>query len=100
MRKLVRIGSASAFAFVLAAVGIYATPLSVTLDIQGQGLSVANGGVGLGGIGAGTRTISLPIGGPVPAARLYWAGRDNPCPTSGGNVRGAVSTVPRSGAAI
>jgi hypothetical protein len=61
-----------------------ATPLSVALDIQGQGLSLAEGGVGLEGIGAGTRTLTVNIGGPVQAALLYWAGRDRPCPQSGG----------------
>ncbi|HSN89020.1 MAG TPA: hypothetical protein VL025_19810, partial [Thermoanaerobaculia bacterium] len=57
-----------------------ATTLSVALDIQGQGLSMAQGGVGLEGIGGATRNISVEIGGPVQAALLYWAGRDRPCP--------------------
>lgn len=61
-----------------------AAPLSVALDIQGQGLSVADGGVGLQGIGSGTRSLSVNIGGPVQAALLYWVGRDRPCPMSGG----------------
>lgn len=61
-----------------------ATPLSVALDIQGQGLSIAKGGVGLEGIGAGSRNITVNIGGPVQAALLYWTGRDRPCPQSGG----------------
>lgn len=61
-----------------------ATPLSVALDIQGTGLSVASGGVGLQGIGSGTRNLSVQIGGPVQAALLYWVGRDRPCPQSGG----------------
>lgn len=60
------------------------TPLSLTLDIQGQGLAVSEGGVGLQGIGTGTRTLTVDIGGPVQAALLYWAGRDRPCPMSGG----------------
>jgi hypothetical protein len=60
------------------------TTLSVALDIQGQGLSMVEGGVGLQGIGAGTRNLPINIGGPVQAALLYWAGRDRPCPQSGG----------------
>lgn len=60
------------------------TPLSVVLDIQGQGLAVDEGGVGLQGIGTGTRTLTVDIGGPVQSAILYWAGRDRPCPTVGG----------------
>src|SRR5689334_5810469 len=61
-----------------------ATPLQVTLDIQGQGLAVSEGGVGTQGIGSGSRSFSVNIGGPVQAALLYWAGRDRPCPQSGG----------------
>lgn len=57
-----------------------ATTLSVALDVQGQGLSMASGGVGLEGIGAGSQSVSVNIGGPVQAALLYWAGRDRPCP--------------------
>jgi hypothetical protein len=66
------------------AVAVQATPLQVTLDIQGQGLSVAEGGVGTQGIGSGSRSFTVNIGGPVQAALLYWAGRDRPCPQSGG----------------
>jgi hypothetical protein len=76
---------------VLAACGLLlpsltaATALTAALDIQGQGLSIADGGVGLQGIGADTRSLSVNLGGPVQAALLYWAGRDRPCPQSGGN---------------
>ncbi len=66
------------------AVTAQATPLGVALDIQGQGLTLAEGGVGMQGIGSGTRSLSVNIGGPVQAALLYWAGRDRPCPQSGG----------------
>ena len=54
-----------------------ATPLAPNpnLDIQGQGLSIAEAGVGLQGLGNGTRNISITIGGPVEKAFLYWAGR-------------------------
>jgi hypothetical protein len=72
------------FFAVLLAPALQATPLSVALDIQGTGLSVASGGVGLQGIGGGTRNLSVQIGGPVQAALLYWVGRDRPCPQSGG----------------
>lgn len=61
-----------------------ATPLQVSLDIQGVGLAVSEGGVGTQGIGAGSRSFTVDIGGPVQAALLYWAGRDRPCPQSGG----------------
>jgi hypothetical protein len=84
MRTLLRFSGSLAIAIALAAVGVHATTLSVALDIQGQGLSVANGGVGLAGIASGTRTLSVTIGGPVQAALLFWAGRDNPCPTVSG----------------
>lgn len=63
---------------------LQATTLSVALDVQGTGLAVASGGVGLHGIGGGTRNLSVQIGGPVQAALLYWVGRDRPCPQSGG----------------
>ncbi|HET9210450.1 MAG TPA: DUF3344 domain-containing protein [Thermoanaerobaculia bacterium] len=58
-----------------------ATTLQVALDVQGQGLSMAAGGTGLQ---AGPGTVTVNIGGPVQAALLYWAGRDRPCPQSGG----------------
>ena len=61
-----------------------ATPLQISLDIQGQGLAVAEGGVGTQGIGTGSRSFTVDVGGPVHAALLYWAGRDRPCPQSGG----------------
>ncbi|HEX5757639.1 MAG TPA: hypothetical protein VF121_00435 [Thermoanaerobaculia bacterium] len=71
----------AALAFAAAA---QATTLSVALDVQGQGLSAVAGGVGMEGIGAGTRNISVNIGGPVQGALLYWAGRDRPCPQVAG----------------
>ena len=72
--------SLSILCLVFFASAAQATTLSVALDVQGQGLSMAQGGVGLEGIGAGTRNLSVNIGGPVQAALLYWAGRDRPCP--------------------
>lgn len=76
--------SALCLIVILAAVPAGATPLSVAVDLQGQGLAVADGGVGLQGIGGGTRSLNVDIGGPVQAALLYWVGRDRPCPMSGG----------------
>jgi hypothetical protein len=57
-----------------------ATPLTQALDVQGQGLTVVQGGVGLVGLGAGSADITVNIGGTVQTAWLYWAGRDMPCP--------------------
>lgn len=61
---------------------LQATPLSVALDLQGTGLSVAKGGTGLSATRSGNITVN--IGGPVQGALLYWVGRDRPCPMSGG----------------
>lgn len=69
---------------VFLAAAAHATPLQISLDVQGQGLAVAEGGVGTQGIGSGSRSFTVDIGGPVQAALLYWAGRDRPCPQSGG----------------
>lgn len=71
------------FLVFLAAAG-HATPLQISLDIQGQGLALSEGGVGTQGIGSGSRSFTVDIGGPVQAALLYWTGRDRPCPQSGG----------------
>ncbi|MEO6192223.1 MAG: hypothetical protein ABIS20_04390 [Thermoanaerobaculia bacterium] len=68
----------------LAAAAVGATTLQVALDLQGQGLSMASGGAGLELIGGGSANVTVNIGGPVQAALLYWAGRDRPCPQSGG----------------
>lgn len=72
------------FLFLVLAATAQATPLGVSLDVQGPGLVLAEGGVGMQGIGSGTRNLSVNIGGPVQGALLYWAGRDRPCPQSGG----------------
>lgn len=68
----------------LIAAAVPATTLSVALDVQGQGLSVAAAGAGMQNLGGASTTITVNIGGPVQAALLYWAGRDRPCPESGG----------------
>ena len=69
----------------------YAATLSQngTLSQVGTGLTIAEAGVGLEGLGAGTKSIMIDIGGPVQAAILYWAVRDRPCPDDG-----ATCTIP------
>ncbi len=73
--------------FIIGVAPARATPLqgNVGLDLTGQGLNVAEGGVGLEHLGNGTAIISVDIGGPVEKALLYWAGRDKPCPEVGGS---------------
>jgi hypothetical protein len=83
-RLLGRLGIAFAVLLLMAA-GAQATALSVALDVQGQGLTLAEAGAGMQGIGAGSVNLSVNVSGPVQAALLYWAGRDRPCPQSGGN---------------
>ena len=57
--------------------GAAATPLTENpaLDASGVGIAIAEGGVGLETLGAGTANLSVNIGGPVVTAVLYWAGR-------------------------
>lgn len=62
-----------------------ATSLSAALDVQGVGLDVAQDGVGLQGLGSGSASLTVDIGGPVQGALLYWGGSDRPCPQSGGS---------------
>lgn len=76
-----RLGGALVLLLLVAAAAP-ATTLSVALDVQGEGLALAAGGVGLHDTRSGS--ISVNIGGPVQGALLYWAGRDRPCPESGG----------------
>jgi cysteine-rich repeat protein len=63
----------------------FADPLTqnADLDLQGQGLALAEGGIGLTALGAGSETITIDIGGPVEKAFLYWVGRDVDCPEDG-----------------
>ncbi len=78
-RKLLVASAAAAASLVLLASTADATQLAVdppALDMKGRGLAIAEGGVGLHGLGSGTRTITVAIGGPVEKAILYWAGRD------------------------
>jgi len=76
-----RLGGVSVLMLALLAMPAAATTLQVALDIQGQGLSMVSDGAGLQ---SGPGTVTVNIGGPVQAALLYWAGRDRPCPQSGG----------------
>ncbi|MCH9039804.1 MAG: hypothetical protein IIC23_10480 [Chloroflexi bacterium] len=67
---------------VLMSVGVaQATSLGPTqaIDVTGQGLTIADAGVGLEGLGTGSQNMSIDIGGAVQQAVLYWAGRDRPC---------------------
>jgi hypothetical protein len=76
-RKLGTAIAAAVASSILLAPTAGATVLSgdPVLDLQGQGLSLAEGGVGLRDLGSETRSLSVSIGGPVQKAILYWAGR-------------------------
>src|SRR5687767_2299294 len=97
---VIRVGKTKAFmvAFVLLLTGLmtagvaYATALAPNnaLTMEGPGLTIAEGGVGLQGLTQATINhnndpsnplpeISVTIGGPVEKAFLYWAGRQRPC---------------------
>jgi hypothetical protein len=78
-RKLLVASAAAVACLVLLGSTAGATQLAVgppVLDMQGQGLTIAEAGVGLEGLGSGTRVVTIAIGGPVEKAILYWAGRD------------------------
>src|SRR5688500_4629958 len=79
-RRVLLVTALAAAVSVLGASAV-ATPLAPApvATFQGQGISVAEGGVGLTNLGGGTRNISISIGGPVQAAYLYWAGRQFTC---------------------
>lgn len=65
---------------VLGTVGLRATPLHLAFDREGQGLAVAQAGVGLKGLRTtGSATLTVNLGGPIELAWLYWAGHDRPC---------------------
>jgi hypothetical protein len=78
----------------LFAASLQARPLEKVYDHQAPGLSVAIGGVGLANLGAGTRSLSVVIGGPVELALLYWTGRDRPCPLDAETLECPVSPEP------
>lgn len=56
-----------------------ATPLRLAFDHKGDGLALAQAGVGLRTSAARTGVMTLDIGGPVELAWLYWAGHDRRC---------------------
>jgi hypothetical protein len=95
----------------LVTAGLVAAPASATplapnpdLDVQGQGLSIAEAGVGLDGLGSGSRNISITIGGPVQKAFLFWAGRQfapcSPCPLTGRDQQLVFDGNPISGTLV
>lgn len=73
-----RIVMGSALTFLIGVGAAHATTLvnNPDLDIQGPGVSVAEGGIGLEALGAGSLDIEVEINGPVLQAFLYWVGRD------------------------
>jgi hypothetical protein len=63
-----------------------ATTLHLAFDREGERLALTQAGVGLRGLGAGSRTLTVQVDGPVELAWLYWTGREIPCvadPASG-----------------
>jgi hypothetical protein len=79
MKNLQRFAVGLLVAIGAASVAVYATPLTKFYDVTGYGLKLANGGVGLVNLGAGTANLSVTVNGPVVKAFLYWAGREVPC---------------------
>lgn len=63
----------------LGAAELRATPLQIAFDREGEGLAVAQAGVGLTGWGSAPRSLTLNVSGPVEIAWLYWAGREFGC---------------------
>lgn len=72
-----------------------AASLEPAYDLQGPGLAVAQTGIGLLGLGAGSRNLALTLPGRVELALLYWAGRDRPCPV---DEPGGPCLLPEDGA--
>lgn len=71
---------------VLGVATLSATPLRLAFDREGEGLALAQAGVGLRGLGGGGRTLTVQVDGPVELAWLYWTGREISCvvdPVSG-----------------
>jgi len=69
-----------------------ASPLTLAVDTQAKGLTIASAGVGTIGLGAGSRNLTVNIQGTVQFARLYWAGRMAPCDTDGAGNCAATFT--------
>jgi hypothetical protein len=64
---------------VLGTADLRATPLRLAFDREGDGLAVAQVGVGLRTSATRTAALTLDVGGPVELAWLYWAGHDRHC---------------------
>jgi hypothetical protein len=64
---------------VLGAAELRATPLRLAFDREGDGLAVAQVGVGLRTSATRTAALTLDVGGPVELAWLYWGGHDRHC---------------------
>lgn len=64
----------------LGAVELQAVPLRLAFDREGEGLALAQAGVGLAGwTGSGPRILTVRVDGPVELAWLYWTGRELGC---------------------
>lgn len=63
----------------IGAARLSATPLHPALDLEGPGLSIVYGGVGLDRLGSSSRNLTIQMNGSVERAFLYWTGRDRPC---------------------
>jgi hypothetical protein len=61
------------------AVELRATPLRPAFDREGEGLALAQAGVGLLTSPARSGLLTLDVSGPVELAWLYWGGDDRPC---------------------
>ena len=61
----------------------YATPQSVSIEMQGEGLNIAVAGVGLDALDGVGVDLAIIVPGTVIEAHLYWAGRDFPCQKQG-----------------
>jgi hypothetical protein len=63
----------------LGALELRGAPLHLAFDREGEGLALAQAGVGLIRLPAGPVELALDVGGPVELAWLYWTGHDVPC---------------------
>jgi hypothetical protein len=63
----------------LGAAELGATPLHLAFDREGEGLALAQAGIGLFKLRSGPVDLTINVGGPIALAWLYWAGHDRPC---------------------
>lgn len=63
----------------LGTVELQAAPLHFAFDREGEGLAIAQAGVGLRRLRTGPAELALDVDGSVELAWLYWAGGDRPC---------------------